>query len=508
MSTSSVVVSRGLRLWAVLLAWIVLLGPATARGDAPAFVVSFNPAVFDATFSDRVYVVLTDGSRDARDAIRDWFRPPQIFAVDAARAGPAAPARLGTASLSFPKAWADLPPGTYSATALVRRDRDAAVPGQGAGDVFSESVRINWPLERDVRLALTEVVKATAPADSERVRYVEIRSNLLSAFHGRPVTVRAGVRLPKNWSAEAAQRWPAVYFITGFGGDHRLAERLGRLLPAEADDALLIVPDATNYYGHSVFADSANCGPWGRVLIEEIIPAVEERFGGPGARGGGGAAQRYVTGVSSGGWSSLWLQVNYPGAFAGCWSLVPDPVDFTDFQRIDLYAPGANMYRDPAGERRPLARFGERVSLFYDEFVRMETVLGPGGQIGSFEAVFSPREADGQPRPLFNRATGAIDPVTADAWRAYDLNLVLPARWAKIGSALAGKIHVYAGGDDTFYLDGAARKLAATMARLDPQAVVTIVPGLAHAPHPPALKELFETVRARAAEHAGALPSP
>ena len=98
---------------------------------------------------------------------------------------------------------------------------------------------------------------------------------------------------------------------------------------------------------------------------------------------------------------------------AATWSTSPDPVDFRDFQQINLYARATNLFRDPDGARRPIARRGTRPVLFFDDFSRMEDVLGDGGQLRSFEAVFSPLGPDGRPRPLWDRATGAIDPEVA-----------------------------------------------------------------------------------------------
>jgi hypothetical protein len=172
--------------------------------------------------------------------------------------------------------------------------------------------------------------------------------------------------------------------------------------------------------------------------------------------------------------------VTYPDFFGGTWSTSPDPVDFRDFQRINIYAPGENMFRDRKGERRPIARMGAVPSIFYDRFSTMEEVMGQGGQLGSFEAVFSPLGPDGKPRKLWDRATGAIDPEVAKAWEAYDIRLVLERNWPTLGPKLAGKIHVITGGMDTFYLEGAAQLLKESLAKLKSDAVVEIVPGRDH----------------------------
>jgi hypothetical protein len=168
-------------------------------------------------------------------------------------------------------------------------------------------------------------------------------------------------------------------------------------------------------------------------------------------------------------------------------------VDFRDFQRINLYA-GENFYRDEKGERRPLARQGDRVMLWYDDFVRQETVMGPGGQIHSFEAVFSPRGADGRPLPVFDRATGKADPEVAKAWEKYDIRLVIERNWETLGPKLKGKLHIYAGEVDTFYLEGAARLLGESLKKLGSDAEVQIVPGMPHTIHQPGVQEMFRTI--------------
>jgi hypothetical protein len=179
---------------------------------------------------------------------------------------------------------------------------------------------------------------------------------------------------------------------------------------------------------------------------------------------------------------------------------------------IDLYAPDANMYTDSRGQRRPIARMGDTARLFYREFVRVETVLGPGGQIGSFEAVFSPRGEGGSPRPLFDRATGKVDPETARAWEKYDIVKVLEKNWPTLAPKLKGKLRVYAGEKDNFYLEGATRLLGAKLKELDPensaQWIVEVVPGMAHTLHGPAWMDMFATALKNEAPAVSAPPAP
>ena len=229
---------------------------------------------------------------------------------------------------------------------------------------------------------------------------MDIDSRLLSIFHGRPVRLRAGVVLPRSHATSPGRRYPVIYEIPGFGGTHLMAHKAAERNATDVAgiEMLYVVLDPSCRLGHHAFADSENNGPWSRALREELIPYVEKTY-----RGLGVPAARFLTGHSSGGWSSLWLQVTSPDVFGGTWSTAPDPVDFRDFQRVNIYKPGVNLFRDDAGRERPLARKSGKVVVYYQPFSDMEVVMGHGGQLASFEAVFSPRGADGKPRSLWNR---------------------------------------------------------------------------------------------------------
>jgi hypothetical protein len=94
--------------------------------------------------------------------------------------------------------------------------------------------------------------------------------------------------------------------------------------------------------------------------------------------------------------------------------------------------------------------------------------------------VFSPRGADGRPKPLWDRDTGTIDPRVATCWEKYDIRLVLERNWKTLGPKLRGKLHVWTGSEDTFYLDGAVILLKESLTKLDSDAEVEIVPGRNH----------------------------
>lgn len=466
-----------------------------AVADAPLeFRITFDPALQTEPFTGRLFVVMTQGGgKEPRQRINDWFDPAQVFSADARSVDPKAGGAIDKRARGFPAKFQNLKPGLYQVQAIARRSLDYPVPGKGPGDLYSTAREITIDPTRTGPIAL-HLDSAVAPkpfTESERVKLLDIRSPLLSEFHGREIRLRAGVILPEGWKSDDSREYPALYVIPGFGGDHHMAHWIasGSGAADGRNDMLRIVPDPTCYRGHSVFADSENNGPWGKALIEELIPAVEQKF-----RAIKSGSQRYVTGVSSGGWSALWLQTAYPDSFNGCWAHCPDPVDFRDFQRIDLYAPDANMFVDPRGARRPLARMDERVLLYYDDFVHQEEVLGPGGQIHSFEAVFSPRGADGTPKPLFDRATGRIDNAVAGTWEKFDIRLVLERNWNQLAPKLKGKLHVYGGEKDTFYLEGAVALLRDSLTKLGAEADVRVIPGMSHTIYRDAAAPMYRTI--------------
>src|SRR6185312_22062 len=148
---------------------------------------------------------------------------------------------------------------------------------------------------------------------------------ILSAFHKRPIKHRAGVILPEGGGS---RKRGTLYIIPGFGGDHFMAGRFaseGRL--GFGKDLIRVVLDPDCGTGHHVFADSATNGPRGRALVEELIPHIEATFPAIAE-----PRARLLAGHSSGGWSSLWLQITHPETFGGVWSTSPDSVDFRDFQ--------------------------------------------------------------------------------------------------------------------------------------------------------------------------------
>lgn len=276
--------------------------------------------------------------------------------------------------------------------------------------------------------------------------------------------------------------YPTVYNVHGYGGNRtRPLRGVGEMMQAMSagtrPEMIYVYLDAQNSLGHHVFADSANNGPWGRALTTELIPHLEKQF-----RMDAKTSGRFLTGHSSGGWSTLWLQVNYPEVFGGTWSTSPDPVDFREFTgpNLTLEKP-QNFFRGADGKPYNLVRFQGKEIMSVEEYAKLELVQGYyGGQMASFEAVFSPKGDDGQPMPLFDRETGRIDGFVQKAWEKYDISKILKNNWTTLAPKLKGKIHIIVGTADTFHLEKAVYLLRDDLKSLGSDAQIEFIEGRDH----------------------------
>lgn len=466
--------------------------------------VALGPSVVEADLTGRLFVFFSKATEGPPYSGPNWFSPDPFFGRDVAHVRSGDVLVIDDRADGFPGPLSELPFGQYRVQALLDIDQDHANHAEGVGNYYSEVVEFPWPNDGPppdagvLRLTLGERISPREFPQQPWLHEIALPSPMLSEFLRREVLHRATVVLPAGYESQPERRYPVVYIIPGFGGDHYPNPNQVAAPPAPLEgeaDFIRVLLSGQCKWGHHVYADSATNGPRGTSLIEELIPHIDANFRTVAAPAG-----RFVTGHSSGGWSSLWLQVRYPETFGGVWSTAPDPVDFRDYQQVDLYAdPPLSLYDDEQGQERPIARRGDTPVLWYRSFGRMDDVLCRGGQLRSFEAVFSPLGPDGQPRQLWDRQTGRIDPQVARAWANYDIRLVIERDWERLRPLLAGKLHIWAAEYDTFYLEGAVRRLAETLQSLGSDAQVTIVPG---ADHGSLLSpDLLHTIRLQMTEH-------
>lgn len=434
------------------------------------------------------------------------FRPSQtaVAALEVRDLAPGGSVLIDADALAFPEGFSKLAAGDYDMQAVLDVNHDYNYSGRGAGDLVSDVTEVPFDDAASVpTLHLTRAlagvpqpwsVPARVPAKERgqlakamqaahaHTEPLDFVSPALTAFWGRPIHVNGWVLLPPGYDKNTNTRYPTVYFTHGFGGNLayltlKSAGVWSHMAEGTMPPMIWVFLDEHTATGTHEFADSVNNGPWGTALTTEVIPYLEAHY-----RMDAKASGRFLTGHSSGGWATLWLQVRYPEIFGGTWSTSPDPSDFHDFTGPDLYAPNANVYTRPDGTPYPLVRMHGKVVATFKQFAQLERVLGPyGGQMASFDWVFSPRGPDGRPMQMFDRGTGKVDPQVVRYWRDhYDIAYRIETQWPRLKPDLDGKIHVIVGTADTFYLDGAAHKLKAVLDKVGAHAEVQFLPGKTH----------------------------
>ena len=471
---------------------ILLLAAGWARSEEPLgstkFEITIDPSVRSEAASGRVLLLLSRTEK---------FNPgpngTPVFGLTADDKAPGAKIIMDETAFGYPvRSLRDIPPGDYFAQAWLNiyttfKRSDGKVvklhqdQGEGQnwrrspGNLFSDPVKVKIEAGRGaaVLLSLNKVVPPIQPyADTKWLKHLRIQSRLLTDFWGQPMFIGANVLLPQGYDKHPGVRYP-VHYIQG----HFPRGRVGRFSGDETNPAFKLrtaenaprfievtFEHACPYYDDSYGVNSENVGPYGDAIVKELIPRIEKEF-----RAIGEPWARVLSGGSTGGWISLALQIFYPDVFGGVWSFYPDPVDFRKYQIVNLYADKNAYYLDNEWTRVP--RGGERgtdgnLTYTMDQENLYEEAIGDrsrsGGQWAIWNAVFAPVAGDGYPQPFWNPGTGEIDRTTVEWSRErYDLRAYLEKNWSAIGPALAGKIQVYVGRMDNFYLNEACYLLEA-----------------------------------------------
>ncbi len=473
----------------------------------------------------RVIVILaTDETREPRFQTSWRYTGPQILGKGVENFGPGQSITIGAETFGFPKtSLADIPAGTYTVQAVLHKyetfrlgnGKTVKLPmNRGAGqnwrrapgNLFStpKTVTVDPAKGGRIEIELDGMNPSVeAPEDTAYIRHVRMKSDLLSAFWGRDIYLGAHVLVPHGFEDHPEARYPLAIFHGHFPADfdgfrpEPPAEDLeceysarfdvecyNRVQQQEAHDfykawtgpdfpRMLIVKiqHANPYYDDSYAVNSANLGPYGDAITKELVPFIEKMF-----RGIGEPWARFLYGGSTGGWEAMAAQVFYPDDYNGAFIACPDPIDFRAYTLIDIYKDKNAYYMD--GPFKRFSRVGHRDYLGHvrstvEMMNHYELVLGTknrsGDQWDIWEAVYSPMGEDGYPKRLWDKRTGEIDPQVAAHWREnYDLRHILERDWATLGPKLRGKLHIYVGDMDNYYLNNAVYLAQEFLERADP----------------------------------------
>lgn len=510
---------------------IALLLPLAAAGQT--FEIALPAPRADRPLDGRLLVLLsTDPSAEPRFQITDGPKTQIVFGQDVEGWKPGTRLRFRPDTPGYPyDRLEDVKPGRYYVQAVLDiydtyRLKDGRVlklpvdRGEGRqwnrapGNLYSTPRPFELSRTARIAIELDQVMPPIEPPkDTKYVRHIRIQSRLLSEFWGRPVYLGAHVLLPHGFDEHPEARYPLMIFHGHFPHDFSgfrteppdpglkpdYSERFrlhgyNRIQQQEAYEfykkwispgfprfLIVEIQHANPYYDDSYAVNSANLGPYGDAIMRELVPEIERRF-----RGIGQGWARFTYGGSTGGWEALAAQIFYPDDFNGAFAACPDPIDFRAYTLVNIYEDRNAYYVEGPHLRVP--RPGKRnwlgeVSITLEQMNRMELALGTrsrsGQQFDIWEAVYSPPGPDGYPARIFDKITGEINRKVAEYWREhYDLRHILERDWPKIGHKLRGKIHIYVGDMDNYYLNNAVYLMEEALKRLkDPPAEATVAYG-------------------------------
>jgi hypothetical protein len=497
---------------ACCLCLLVLARPESAAPDGgPRFSITIPPGRSEPSIDGRLLLLLsTDPAAEPRMQINDSPTTQLVFGMDVDAMTPGQPVTLDARAFGFPiRNLNDVPAGDYFVQAVLHRyetfhradgrtlklpmDRDEGQHWNLApGNLYSTPRKVPLgPAGDPVAIALDqEIPPIPEPKDTKYIRHLKIQSALLTKFWGRPMFLSANVLVPEGFDTHPNVRYPLMisedHFNADFGGfrteppDPNLApdysERFhlsgyNRIQQEEAykfyqqwsgpNFPRILVAEinhANPYYDDSYAVNSANLGPYGDAIESELIPAIEKQF-----RGIGQGWARFVYGGSTGGWEAMAVQVFYPDHYNGAFIACPDPVDFRAYTTVNIYEDANAFYLQGTHTRflQPAARnyLGQTLGTV-QSVNQYELALGSharsGEQFDIWQAVFGPVGEDGYPKPIFDKQTGVIDRSVAAYWKEhYDLSAILQRDWATLGPKLKGKLRVYVGSADTYFLNNA-----------------------------------------------------
>ncbi|MGB2086353.1 MAG: hypothetical protein ACPHUE_04465 [Flavobacteriaceae bacterium] len=496
-------------IYTALLGVILLTG--CDKTNRAVFEVSYASSLGTETFDGRLLIMLTkDTLKEPRFQINDSNKTGIIVGKNVNNWAADQKETISANTLAYPiEKIGDLEAGDYFVQALLHKydtfnlsngHRVQLPMDQGEGqhwntspkNIYSKPVKITFDPSKPIQLRLTEEIPPILPVeDSKYVKHVKIQSEMLSKFWGRPMYLQANVLVPEGFQKESKTRYPLMIFHGHFpktiGGfrttpptapkkDNIYNSRFGitgykYIQEKEAYDfyqkwtsknfpryLVIEIQHQNPYYDDSYAVNSANLGPYGDAITYELIPHIEKMFNGVGEGWG-----RFLYGGSTGGWEALAVQVFYPKQYNGCFAACPDPIDFRAFTVVDLYKDKNAYYESGDFKRtlRPGMRDGKGlVKSQLIDINRKEYVLGDNGRSGDqwdiWQAVYSPAGKNGYPQPIWDKLTGKIDPEVANYWKEnYDLRYIMQRDWDRIGNDLKGKINIYCGDMDNYYLNNA-----------------------------------------------------
>ncbi|MGB5378262.1 alpha/beta hydrolase-fold protein [Muriicola sp.] len=474
--------------------------------------ITFPSSLSEAPKDGRVLLMFAKtNDQEPRFQINDGLTTQLIFGMNVDQLSPGESLAFNKQAFGYPfPSLSEIPPGEYWVQALLHvyetfnlsTGQTVKLPmdnGEGQqwnrspGNLYSTPFKITVTESgfEPLKIVMDQIIPPIEePEDTEWIKHIKIKSDKLSEFWGRDMYLGAHILLPKGFKEHPEAKYPLMifhgHFPDDFGGfrtqppDPNLKpeysarfdlEGYNVIQQQEAYDfykrwnepdfprfIIIEIQHPTPYYDDSYAVNSASQGPYGDAITYELIPHIEKEF-----RGLGEGWARFLYGGSTGGWEALAVQVKYPDEYNGCFAACPDPIDFrayclnniyedenayyykSDFKQLEVPA-----HRDYLGQIQGTVKGNNHLELVLGDKSRS------GQQWDIWEATYSPQGADGYPQRIWDKTTGDIDREVAEYWKEnFDLRYILERDWEQLGDKLKGKIHIYCGDMDNYYLNNA-----------------------------------------------------
>jgi hypothetical protein len=499
----------------LFLSILLLMGAScsTPANEGSKFSISFTKEMSDAAQDGHIILMLaTNDKSEPRNQINFGLKTQLAFGIDVEGLKPGDEIIVDQTTFGFPiRSIKDVPPGEYFVQALINRYETFNLkggkavklpPDQGEGQHWNTKpgnfyskpfkIKIESGKSESFKVVMDQKIPPIEePKETKYVKHIKIQSKLLTEFWGKPMFIGAHVLLPEGFDEHPNAHYPLMvyhgHFPSDFGGfsteapdpnmdttDYSSRFNIYGYKKTEKQEAynfykqwiskdfprfiVIEIQHANPYYDDSYAVNSANLGPYGDAIMNELIPEIEKKY-----RGIGEGWARFTYGGSTGGWEALAVQMFYPDQFNGCFAACPDPVDFRSFCLVDIYKDKNAYWYDSEFKKLPKPAFRNylgQLSATMEETNHYEYVLGThtrsGDQFDIWQAVYSPQGEDGYPKPIFDKLTGEIDKSVAEYWKEnYDLRYILERDWKTLGPKLEGKIHIFCGDMDNYYLNNA-----------------------------------------------------
>jgi len=489
-----------------------LIGCQPSNQKNNSIAVSFVESVNSEQLDGRLLLMLSNNDeKEPRFQINDGLNTQLVFGMNVDGMTPGETITFDNSVFGYPyPSLSDVPPGAYNVQALLHvyetfdlsTGHTVKLPmdnGEGQkwntspGNVYSKPflIKVTEKGIQSIDVVMDQVVPPIEePADTEWIKHIKVKSEKLSEFWGRDVYLGAHVLLPKGFNEHPEAKYPLMvfhgHFPSDFGGfrttppDPNMKPEYSARFNLEGYNIIqeqesydfykrwnepdfprfliIEIQHPTPYYDDSYAVNSASQGPYGDAITYELIPEIEKQF-----RGMGEGWSRFLYGGSTGGWEALAVQVKYPEEYNGCFAACPDPIDFRAYCLTNIYEDENAYYYQSEHKKLEVPSHRNNLGQIQSTLRQgnhLELVLGDKSRSGQqwdiWEATYSPQGDDGYPVRLWDKMTGDIDHKVAEYWKEnFDLRYILERDWDNLGDNLKGKIHIYCGDMDNYYLNNA-----------------------------------------------------